>query len=161
MGELPEQRRAATDPRLAARARDPDELATLTVRDVHRSRGKGTTAAQVRAALRLLEEHGYVRLERQPAPGRGARRQSACHVNPASRSSNVTPTKPDMNSRSRKSREFGFVGYPSGLERQRPSGADTPTRLPRRGWRARDGAWRCSECAAAASPRRGRRGAAP
>ena len=42
------------------------------MRDVHRSRGKGTTAEQVRVALRLLEEHGYVRLERQPRPGGAA-----------------------------------------------------------------------------------------
>ena len=56
-------------------ARNSRELASLTVRDIHRSRGPGTTSSQVRVALRLLEDHGYVRVERLSA-GRGGGRPS-------------------------------------------------------------------------------------
>jgi putative DNA primase/helicase len=62
MGQLPEQRRALSILGWL-RERSTDELQNLTVRDVHRSRGKGTTANQVRVALTLLEQHGYVRVE--------------------------------------------------------------------------------------------------
>jgi uncharacterized protein DUF3987 len=79
MGELPEQRQAQTILSWLA-TRTGDELFVLTVRDVHRARGKGTTAEQVRAALKLLEAHGYVRVER--VSGRRGRPAERVFVNP-------------------------------------------------------------------------------
>jgi hypothetical protein len=80
MGELPEQRRA-----LAIldwlRTRTPTDLATLTVRDVQRSRG--TAIEGIRASLGLLDDHGYIRLERQPSTSRGGRPSERVRVNPA------------------------------------------------------------------------------
>jgi replicative DNA helicase len=70
MGELPVQKRARSILRwLRTRG-----LEQTTVRDIHRSRGRGTTAEQVRDALRLLEDHGYVRLQRRETgrPGQPA-----------------------------------------------------------------------------------------
>jgi Protein of unknown function (DUF3987) len=43
----------------------------LTVREVHRSRPNGTRARDVRDALRVLQEHGYVRLEIERSRGTG------------------------------------------------------------------------------------------
>ena len=74
MGELPMQALALRILRWLG-ARNSRELASLTVRDIHRSRGPGTTSSQVRVALRLLEDHGYVRVERLSA-GRGGGRPS-------------------------------------------------------------------------------------
>src|SRR5262249_40028840 len=81
MGELPEQRRARTILGWL-RSRSADELATLTVRDVHRSRRTGTTGVQVQTALRLLGAHGYIRVEKQPRVGRGGRATERVHVHP-------------------------------------------------------------------------------
>src|SRR5262249_55397066 len=81
VAELPGQRRAQVILSWL-RARPATELATLTVRDVHRSRGKGTTAAQLREALGLLEAHGYVRLDRRPRVGSAGRATERVHVHP-------------------------------------------------------------------------------
>ena len=51
MGAASRAAARARDPALAARRAADAELETLTVRDVHRSRGKGTTADEVRTAL--------------------------------------------------------------------------------------------------------------
>jgi hypothetical protein len=92
MGELPEQRRAQRILRWLQN-RPAAELETLTVRDVHRSRGKGTTAAQVQTALRLLEQHGYVRIERENT-GRRGRPIERVHIHPELRRAQTDPTNP-------------------------------------------------------------------
>jgi hypothetical protein len=91
MGELPEQRRAASILNWLG-SRTAAELETLTARDVHRSRGKGTTAAQVTTALKLLEQHGYVRLERL-ATGKPGRPVERVHVHPEIAKLEVDPTE--------------------------------------------------------------------
>jgi replicative DNA helicase len=137
MGELPEQRRAQTILRWL-KGRGDDELAALTVRDVHRSRGRGTTAEQVRTALRLLEDHGYVQLERQkPAKQAGARR-SACTSTPHSEilaSRPTKPTKPLCSVRPLRVLSVTSVQTPKefGVEHRSPGCQVT------RAWRARDG----------------------
>jgi hypothetical protein len=95
MGELPEQRRAGAVLGWL-KARTPQERETLTVRDVHRTRGKGTTAPEVRAALRLLEEHGFIRIEKPARVGRGGRASELIHVHPELEISSVWPDKPDV-----------------------------------------------------------------
>ncbi len=133
MGQLPGQERAATILGWLSH-RDPDGL-ELTVRDVHRSRGKGTTAAQVRAALRLLEEHGYVRLVKPPAGATGGRPTETVRVNPAIFSNlSDRPDAPDKTG--------GSVGS-VGPKREISFCADHPDAGS---WKARDGAWRCREC---------------
>jgi hypothetical protein len=92
MGELPEQRRAQTILRWLQN-RPATELDTLTVRDVHRSRGKGTTAAQVQTALRLLEQHGYVQIERENT-GRRGRPIERVNIHPELRRAETDPTNP-------------------------------------------------------------------
>jgi hypothetical protein len=93
MGELPEQRRAGAVLGWL-RSRSCEELGALTVRDIHRTRGKGTTATEVRAALRVLEDHGYIRVEKPPT-GRRGRPAEIVHVNPAIIESLATdPTNP-------------------------------------------------------------------
>src|SRR5262249_4997358 len=92
MTELPEQRRAQAIQRWL-QTRPRAELAKLTVRDVHRSRGKGTTATQLQTALRLLEQHGYVRIERVRTGKRG-RPAERVHVHPELENLRVDPTNP-------------------------------------------------------------------
>ena len=135
MGELPEQRRAQGILRWL-RAHPAPELETLTVRDVHRSRGKGTTAVQVQTALRLLEQHGYVRVEREQA-GRRGRPTERIHVHPELKNPQIDPTNPTKTPRPRIS--VGFVGSESGSF----SCARHPDTAV---WLARDGAWRCCRC---------------
>ena len=94
MGELPDQRRAVTILRWL-RARTVEELGGLTVRDVHRTRTKGTTAEQVRAALALLERHGYVRLERLGSSEKGGRPSEVVHIHPSLRTPSESPDGTD------------------------------------------------------------------
>jgi hypothetical protein len=150
MGELPEQRRAATVLGWL-RARSPEELETLTVRDVHRTRGKGTTAAQARTALRLLEEHGYVRIEKQTRAGRGGRASERIHVHPELQDLGVRPDKPDAGSAVVSS--VSSVGSDA-KEMVSPEGVAhrDPACRERRAWRARDGVWRCLNCQPPAFP---------
>lgn len=103
MGQLPEQRLAITILNWL-RDRSRDELASLTVRDVHRTRTKGTTANQVRAALRLLGEHGFVQLERQQAPQQGGRPSEHIHVHPS-----IQREPPDKHDKT--PLQKGFVGF--------------------------------------------------
>ena len=130
MGELPEQRRGHSILRWL-HARTPEELAGLTIRDVQRSRGKGTKVEFVRVALRLLEEHGYVRLERPPRRGSAGRPSERILVHPQIENPPDRPDKPD-------------TGTPtsgvSGLFSRSPD-ADEPATTARE-WLARDGAWR-------------------
>jgi hypothetical protein len=96
MGELPEQQRAH---KILGwlHERPADERERLTVRDVHRSRGKGTTAAQLRTALELLEQHGYIQVERRRAGTTGGRPSERVHINPLPPSTHPTePTKPHL-----------------------------------------------------------------
>jgi Protein of unknown function (DUF3987)/Bifunctional DNA primase/polymerase, N-terminal/Primase C terminal 1 (PriCT-1) len=135
MGELPEQRRAQAILRWL-QTRSPEELEALTVRDVHRTRGKGTTAAQVQTALRLLEQHGYVRIERVESGKRG-RPAERVHVHPEIKNPKVDPTNPTKTGDGGIS--VGFVGSKQEIfvcERH-PSASS---------WRARDGHWRCTVC---------------
>jgi hypothetical protein len=133
MGELPEQRRAASILRWL-RSRDADELGRLTVRDIHRTRGKGTRAEDVRTALSLLEQHGYVRLERQPRQGSAGRASERVLVHPEIQNPRDRPDKPD-------------TGTPtsglSGQTRRVSVCAKHPTAAA---WFARDDKWRCREC---------------
>ncbi len=139
MGELPMQALAVRILRWLS-ARSEEELATLTVRDVHRSRGTGTTAAQVRVALRLLEEHGFVRLE-QSRPGRsGGRPSERVYVNPRIRNLPNSGDRGDktevLSPMSPQSEEFSSC-----------------TEHPHAGsWLARDEVWRCRECEPPAFP---------
>ena len=96
MGQLPDQRRAVTILRWL-RARTVEELDGLTVRDVHRTRTKGTTAEQVRAALALLEKHGYLRVDRvRVAKGSRGPATEVVLVNPELRRNlRDSPDKPD------------------------------------------------------------------
>jgi replicative DNA helicase len=93
MGELPDQRRARTILRWLL-ARTEEELQSSTVRDVHRSRGKGTTAEQVHGALRLLEAHGFLRVERERAEG-AARGPATRFVRLNPRLQRNLPDRPD------------------------------------------------------------------
>jgi hypothetical protein len=139
MGELPEQRRASAVLEWL-RSRSVEELGALTVRDIHRTRGKGTTAAEVRAALRVLEEHGYVRVEK-PATGTRGRPAELVHVNPAVNESSTTdPTDPTQTI------SVGSHAKDSETEHRDPDCCVT------RVWRARDNRWRCSSCDPPAFP---------
>jgi hypothetical protein len=139
MGQLPEQRRALAILRWL-REREDDELAQLTVRDVHRTRGKGTRAEDLRTALNLLEQHGYVRLERQPRRGSAGRVSERVHVHPEIQNPPIRPDKPDTGTPSSglsgRSRKFWFC-------EQHPDAAS---------WKARDGVWRCPTCEPPALP---------
>lgn len=139
MEELPGQERAATILGWLSH-RDPDEP-ELTVRDVHRSRGKGTTAAQVRAALRLLEEHGYVQLTKPHAKAAGGRPTEQVRINPA--------IFPNLSDRPDSPDETEVVSGQSGLNERFPSCADHPDAGA---WKARDQVWRCLECEPPALP---------
>jgi hypothetical protein len=141
MGELPEQRRAQTILRWL-QTRTAEELEALTVRDVHRSRGKGTTAAQVRAALRLLEAHGYVRLEQFTTGIRG-RPIERVLVHPELNNYRVDPTNPTETAATPIS--VGSVG-PNAAAFICVEHPDAPV------WRARDRLWRCGVCAPPAFP---------
>ena len=111
------------------------------MRDVHRSRGTGTTAAQVRVALRLLEEHGYVRLEQSP-PGRsGGRPSERVYVSPQLRNppnhadrGDTTEVLSPLSAR--------FRGDSRVCAEHPDAGA----------WLARDGVWRCRVCEPPAFP---------
>jgi hypothetical protein len=96
MGQLPDQRRAVTILRWL-RTRTDKELDGLTVRDVHRTRTKGTTAEQVRAALALLEKHGYLRIDRvRVAKASRGPATEVVRVNPELRRNlRDSPDKPD------------------------------------------------------------------
>jgi hypothetical protein len=100
MGQLPEQRRALTILGWL-HERSVEELKTLTVRDIHRTRTKGTTVAQVRAALKLLEGHGYLRVERQQASQEGGRPSERVHVHPSIGNEHDSPDKTDKTNRTR------------------------------------------------------------
>ena len=141
MGELVEQRRALTILNWL-RTRKADELGQLTVRDVHRSRGKGTTAAQVKTALALLEQHGYLRLERRRASTKGGRPSEQIHVNPALAESSDRRDVTDTTTSSVGS--VGQDGSPSGAGE--PAQHRLPTCTETRRWKARDGIWRCARC---------------
>jgi hypothetical protein len=104
MGELPEQRRAVVILDWL-RSRSVHELAMLTVRDVHRSRSKGTSVEQVKSALRLLEQHGYVRIEKVQAGKTGGRPSERVHVAPALSILSASPDETDPTSS-----ELGSVG---------------------------------------------------
>ena len=139
MGELPEQRRAAAVLRWL-RARDADELGRLTFRDIHRTRGKGARAEDVRAALNLLEQHGYVRLERQPRRGSAGRASERVRVHPEIQNSGVRSDKPD-------------AGTPtSGLSGQSRKVHGCEQHPDAGSWKANDGVWRCRECDPPAFP---------
>jgi replicative DNA helicase len=150
MGELPEQRRAAVVLDWL-RTRTTDELANLTVRDVHRTRGKGTTGPQARAALRLLEEHGYVQIEKQPRVRRGGRASERIHVHPELLHPSVTPDKRDAGTP-----ETSSVGSVGSGARDSSAQDDVQHRdadcRDTRAWRARDCVWRCSSCDPPAFP---------
>jgi hypothetical protein len=130
MGELPMQALAARILRWLAET----ELEPLTLRDVHRSRGKGTTAADVRVALRLLEEHGYVRLQEPPRAGSAGRASERVRLHPAIRNHKKKPDLPDTGSPA--SGMSGIFEGKSGCAEHPAAGA----------WKARDGVWRCRQC---------------
>jgi replicative DNA helicase len=139
MGELPDQRRARDILRWL-QARTPSELDALTVRAVHRSRGKGTTAEHVRNALRILEEHGFVRLDRAPRAGSAGRASERVHVHPAASQTANTPDRPDR-------------GSPmSGLSGNSPEPSPCADHPEAGAWLSRDGIWRCRECEPPAFP---------
>jgi hypothetical protein len=102
MGELPNQRLARVILGWLAN-RQPDELAELTVRDVHRSRSRGITAEQVQAALRLLEAHGHVRLQKARPGGQGGRPSVRVEINPS------LPELPKSDRRNRRITPHGEV----------------------------------------------------
>jgi hypothetical protein len=139
IGELPEQQRARSILRWL-QGRSAGELANLTVRDVQRSRGTGTKVENVRVALRLLEEHGYVRLER-PMSGKRGRPPERVLVHPEIKNLGERPDKSDTNSAD--SPESGvsvaYVAPNPGISicAEHPGGGS---------WRARDGVWRCVGC---------------
>jgi hypothetical protein len=139
MGELPMQALAVTILNWIA-VRSAEDLKTLTVRDVHRSRGKGTNAAQVRAALRLLEEHGYVWLERLPVGRTGGRPSERVHVNPQLWNLSSSPDRP------------GETSVLSGVSGDFEDIADCTDHPGEGVWLARDGVWRCRECDPPAFP---------
>jgi hypothetical protein len=136
MGELPEQRRAVAILRWL-RSRSAGEFATLTVRVVHRSRGTGTTGAQVQMALRLLEAHGYVRIEKLQRVGRGGRAAERVHVHPELKNTTNRTDKSDVGTLAGSS--VAFVGPKADVSfcTEHPDTA---------AWQARDGAWRCRVC---------------
>jgi hypothetical protein len=148
MGELPDQRRAHTILRWL-RGRTNDELATLTVRDVHRSRGAGTTAEQVKAALALLEQHGYLQLERQQAGKLGGRPSERVHLNPALSDKPDWPDETDKTGETRRNGK-GSVGSvrPVGTFANASSLAEhtDPDCRGTGSWLARDDVWRCANC---------------
>ena len=80
MGEIPEQRRAIAILRWLRSCTD-EELDALTVRDVQRSRRGGTVIGEVRQALAVLEDHGFLRVERVTSGKRG-RPSARVFVNP-------------------------------------------------------------------------------
>jgi hypothetical protein len=129
------------------RSRSVEELGALTVRDIHRTRGKGTTAAEVRATLRVLEDHGYIRVEK-PSTGKRGRPAELVHVNPAISESLATdPTNPTESGLEGVSvRSVGSDAKESGTEHSDPDCHET------RAWRARDGRWRCTACMPPAFP---------
>jgi replicative DNA helicase len=134
MGELPGQGLAASILRWLA-ARDPAELEALTVRDVHRSRSKGTSATRVRVALGLLEDHGYVRIERERSGRQGGRPSERVRVNPAV---HAIPRKtPDIADKT------PVLSGMSGELQVIPKCEKHPEADA---WLARDGIWRCREC---------------
>jgi hypothetical protein len=144
MGELPEQRRADTILGWL-RTRDETEREQLTVRGVHRSRGKGTTAAEVQLALKLLEEHGYVQLERQQPGKAGGRPSERVRINPLL--DNISDTA------DRTATTTGGSRCVSSVRRdERISAAEIdvehtdPDCRQTRQWLARDEAWRCLKC---------------
>jgi hypothetical protein len=140
MGELPEQRRAQAILRWL-QTRSAVQLATLTARDVHRARGKGTTAAQVQTALRLLEAHGYVRIQRVTTGKRG-RPAERVHVHPELKDSENDPTNPTETRHGPLT--VGFVGSNPGIS-ESDGFPETTCSHPRQ-WRARDGRSRCIDC---------------
>jgi replicative DNA helicase len=84
------------------RERGSAEREGLTLREIHRTRTKGTAAAEVRAALRLLEEHGFVHVERQQTSQEGGRPSEHVYVHPS--------LQPDRTDKTTPSRTFvGFV----------------------------------------------------
>jgi replicative DNA helicase len=139
MGELPMQALAVRVLRWLS-TRDEGERDTLTVRDVHRSRGAGTTASQVRVALRLLEEHGYVRLARTPAGPGGGRPSERVQVNPQIWNHTKSSDRGDK-TEVLSPLSGDFQGSPFCVEH------------PDAGrWLARDRRWRCRECEPPAFP---------
>ena len=144
MGELVEQRRAMAI-LTWLRARRAEELELLTVRDVHRSRGKGTTAAQVKTALRLLEQHGYVQLEPRPVSKQGGRPSERIHVNPALAEATDRHDETDRTAHVPGSvGSVGQDGSPFGtvdpIQHRHPAGSET------RRWKAQDGVWHFAGC---------------
>jgi replicative DNA helicase len=133
MGELPMQALAVRILRWLA-ARDEPERDALTVRDVHRSRGTGTTAAEVRVALRLLEEHGWVRLAKPPVGSSGGRPSERVQVNPQ------LWNHPETGDRGDRTEVVSPLSGQSG-------GFSFCTEHPKAGrWRGRDKRWRCRGC---------------
>jgi replicative DNA helicase len=128
IGELPEQQRARSILRWL-KTRPPAELEGLTVRDVHRTRGKGTTAVQVRVALALLEQHGYLRFERQSRTGSAGRPSERIHVHPEIENRRDRPDKPDIGSPASGLSSRSACEPPVGLETVRRAPA---VRAPRR-----------------------------
>lgn len=86
MGELPVQRRART---ILGWLRTQGEP-VITVRDVHRSRGGGTKVEHVREALKLIEDHGWVRLAKQEPMPQGGRPSELVHLHPEISRTEVT-----------------------------------------------------------------------
>jgi len=147
IGELPEQRRAQSILGWL-RTRSPEELEVLTIRDVQRSRGTGTKVENVRVALRLLEEHGYVRLER-PMAGKRGRPPERVLVHPEIENPRDRPDKSDRNSGSAAdpansvasvAPDQGISDSPELVQHRDPACHET------RRWKARDGVWRCAGC---------------
>jgi replicative DNA helicase len=139
MGELPMQTLAVRILHWLS-TRDELERDTLTVRDVHRSRGTGTTAEQVRVALRLLEEHGFVRLARMPAGPGGGRPSERVHVNPQ----NWNPQKTsDVGDKTEVLSPMSAVSEGSPFCTEHPDAGR---------WLARDKRWRCRKCEPPAFP---------
>jgi hypothetical protein len=143
MGELPDQRLA----KLILdwlRRRPNNELATLTVRDVHRSRGHGVTVDEVHGALRLLEEHGFVKIDRRSSGHRGGRPMERVTLHPDIRS---------FSTRDRQNRQnllsepvLSVLSVRPTLKHRNPRCEGTEF------WLARDGSRRCALCEPAAFP---------
>jgi replicative DNA helicase len=158
MGEMPNQRLARAILGWLSN-RPANELAGLTVRDVHRSRGHGVTAEQVHAALRLLETHGFVRLQSRSPATQGGRPSTHVRVNPS------IPARPQSDRQNRHNHPRGGVlsvasaAFEGDEKRDgTPAGpADRPIHRNARcagtgAWLARDRGWRCTACDPPAFP---------
>jgi hypothetical protein len=90
--------------------------------------------------LGLLEQHGYLRVERPPRVGSAGRPSERIHVHPEIDNPQDRPDKPD-------------TGTPtSGLSGRKGGFSLCPDHPDAASWKARDNVWRCIVCEPPASP---------